>query len=156
MVLRIRLLIVFLVFAIVTGCVNQPISRSVGNSQNEAVDHSLSVTQHKDITAYEFQLFFGLSKPDGGVVEPAQWSAFETDTISPEFYEGFTVFDATGFYQGNAEQSKVLSLIVSADAVDVSLKKIKHIARTYVAKFAQESVMLTKTPVLEWEFIEAN
>jgi len=156
MMLRVHVLTIFLMLLVLVGCASPPLSETVGSNQKAIVDHSLTEIQQKDIAAYEYQLFFGLSKPDGGEVSLTEWSAFELDIISPEFNEGFTVFDATGFYQGKSERSKVLSLIVSANAVDASLVKIRRIATTFVARFSQDSVMLTKTPVLEWEFIQVD
>lgn len=144
-----------LCFAIV-GCSTQLGTNSIPNSADIAnVQEGVKAFQERN-DVYQIQLFFGLSKPDGGVVTLLEWNAFEEDVIATEFYSGFTVLDATGYYQGKQERSKIVTLVVKEAAIEQRLIKIRQIAKVYAAKFGQESVMLTKSAVLEWDFIDAT
>ncbi|KAH7725851.1 hypothetical protein AAVH_06694 [Aphelenchoides avenae] len=41
-------------------------------------------------------LYFGLSYPNGTVIDPAEWQGFLDSQVSPRFRKGFSVFDAKG------------------------------------------------------------
>lgn len=97
---------------------------------------------------FRVRLFFGLSKPDGGVVSPGDWKDFESNSISRRF-PGYNVVDSTGFYKKKAERSKIVTLIV----YEKELEKVKSLAREYAERFEQESVMMVKIKVEEWSFI---
>ena len=97
------------------------------------------------------QLFFGLSKPEGGGVSLVQWRNFERKTLAKTL-EGFTVTDAVGYYKGKAERSKVVTIVAHENDMD----KIETVAQKYARRFGQESVMLIKLPIGAWEFIGPN
>ena len=44
----------------------------------------------------ETELYFGQSKPGGGLITEAEWSRFKENYISKVFKEGSTVINATG------------------------------------------------------------
>ena len=100
---------------------------------------------------YRLRLFFGLSLPEDGAVSLEQWQSFQQDVIATTF-EGFNVVDSIGYYKGQAERSKIVTLIVKESEVH----KAKEIAAIYAKKFNQDSVMLVKVPVLEWSFVKAK
>ena len=100
---------------------------------------------------YRVRIFFGLSLPGGGGVSLNDWQAFEQHEIAKVF-EGFNVVDSTGYYKGKAERSKIVTVIVDS----AGLAKAKSLARRYAKRFKQESVMIVKVPVLEWDFVEAE
>ncbi|TMP30221.1 hypothetical protein CWB99_02820 [Pseudoalteromonas rubra] len=97
---------------------------------------------------YRLRLFFGLSLPGGGGVSLEQWQAFQNDEIVKTF-DGFNVVDSVGYYKGKPERSKVVTVIVDEQGVE----KAKVLASLYARRFGQESVMLVKVPVAEWDFI---
>jgi hypothetical protein len=104
-----------------------------------------------DSEIYQVRLFFGLSIPGGGSVTLEQWKEFQTKEIATAF-EGFNVVDSTGFYKSEAEPSKIVTVIVKESDV----VKAKTIAQRYARLFKQDSVMLVKEPVKEWDFIEGD
>lgn len=100
---------------------------------------------------FQLRLFFGLSRPNGHGVSLAEWQTFEKDTLAKTF-AGFNVVDSTGYYQGKPERCKIVTLICGEEKI----KKAKALAGQYAKTFDQESVMMIKVPVLEWEFIEGK
>jgi hypothetical protein len=95
-----------------------------------------------DATMIRSELYFGMSRPDGGVVSDEQWSRFLDTAITPRFPEGLTVLDASGQYRMASgvlvkERTKML-VIVHPPAADSLLTQI---CRLYAAAFNQESVM---------------
>jgi len=97
------------------------------------------------------QLYFGLSIPTGGYVSDQQWTHFLNHNIATAF-SGFNVIDSTGYYKAQAEPAKIVTFILD----DSDLKKVINLAETYAEKFQQDSVMMIKSPVLQWQFIEAK
>jgi hypothetical protein len=99
----------------------------------------------------ETQLFFGMSKPKGGVVSVRDWDAFVAREVSPRFPEGFSVIDGAGFWRDGAsqktisEKSKVVVRLhpPSADADQA----IGAIVEAYKVKFEQEAVLRVDRPV---------
>lgn len=98
---------------------------------------------------YRLRMFFGLSIPDGGGVSLKEWEAFVDKKIATTF-AGFNIVDSTGYYQGEPERSKVVTLIVEGDD---DIQKAKALAADYARQFHQDSVMIVKVPVLEWCFV---
>ena len=96
-------------------------------------------------------MFFGLSLPGGGAVSLNEWQKFEREEIAKTF-EGFNVVDAKGYYKGEPERSKLVTLVLE----EQDMAKAKALARLYAAKFQQDSVMIIKTPVVEWDFIKPD
>lgn len=89
-------------------------------------------------------LYFGRHRPDGGIVDDAQWRAFVDDTLTPRFPYGFTIFSATGQWRGGdgrieREPSEVVSILNAGDAA--TRRAIDDIAAAYKHRFAQESVL---------------
>ena len=66
-----------------------------------------------------------------------------------ETFEGFNVVDSIGYYQGEPERSKIVTLI--GEKKDIL--KAKELAKSYAKQFQQESVMIVVVPVLDWSFI---
>lgn len=100
-------------------------------------------------TMTETLLFFGMSRPGGGIVSESDWNGFLQTEIVPRFAEGFSVIDSTGFWldgqqkQTITEDSKIVSRLLRAgDAATIS-----HIIDAYKREFDQESVLRVDTPV---------
>lgn len=99
----------------------------------------------------ETQLFFGLSKPNGGTVSERDWQAFVTAEIAPRFPEGFSVLDGAGFWRDAAtkktisEKSRlVVRLHADGAAADAA---IGAIVDSYKTRFQQDAVMRVDRPV---------
>lgn len=99
----------------------------------------------------ETQLFFGLSKPQGGTVSERDWRAFVTAEIAPRFPEGFSVLDGAGFWRDAAsaktisEKSKVV-VRMHAEGADADAA-IAAIVAAYKTRFQQDAVMRVDRPV---------
>ena len=101
----------------------------------------------------EFKIFCGMSFQDGAVTE-AEWQSFCDEHVTAAFPDGYTSFEATGYWKGSAtatarENSRVLLIVAPADAED----KVLSIARQYRKQFHQEAV-LVMTSVGEAIFVE--
>ena len=99
----------------------------------------------------ETQLFFGLSKPNGGTVSERDWQAFVTAEIAPRFPEGFSVLDGAGFWRDAAtkktisEKSKLV-VRMHAEGGDADAA-ISAIVDSYKTRFQQDAVMRVDRPV---------
>ncbi len=99
----------------------------------------------------ETQLFFGMSKPDGGAVSERAWAAFVAGEITPRFPEGFSVLDGAGFWRDAktqrtiSEKSKVVVRMHAAGGEADSA--IGAIVAAYKTQFQQDAVMRVDRPV---------
>jgi hypothetical protein len=89
-------------------------------------------------------LYFGRHRPDGGIVDDAQWRAFVDDTLTPRFPDGLTILSGTGQWRGGdgrieREPSEVVSILHAGDAA--ARRAIDDIAAEYKRRFAQEAVL---------------
>jgi hypothetical protein len=90
------------------------------------------------------QLFFGLSRPDGGVVSEAEWRQFLADTVTPRFPAGFTVLAAEGQWRADGsatimrESARILLVVHRPGADDAA---IAALIDAYKARFRQDSVL---------------
>jgi hypothetical protein len=97
------------------------------------------------------QLFFGLSRPDGGTVSEAEWQAFLADTVTPRFPAGFTILAAEGQWcdEGNAailrESSRILLIVHRAGAGEAALAALID---AYKTRFRQQSVLRLDTKAI--------
>ena len=95
----------------------------------------------------EYQLFMGLSAPDGDVVDDTEWQTFLADTVTARFPDGLTVLDGNGQWRGSdgriqKEASKLLIILSPADDEDAD-KRIEQVSNEYKSRFEQESVLKT-------------
>ncbi len=101
----------------------------------------------------EYKVFCGMSFKNGEVTDAA-WQDFCDEHVTTAFPDGYTSFEATGYWKGSAttttrENSRVLLIIAPADAKD----KVMAIARQYHEQFQQEAV-LVMTSTGEALFVE--
>ncbi len=92
----------------------------------------------------EYQLFFGLSQPDGGTIPEEAWREFLADTVTPRFPDGLTVISGNGQWRDASgtvlrEGSKLL--IIYAPPGDEGRQSIDDISEIYEERFEQESVL---------------
>ena len=91
-------------------------------------------------------LYFGTGKPDG-VVSAEDWKHFLSDTVTPRFPQGLSVWQASGQWQSEAgpiihESSYVLDIVHEGSAVHE--QAIGEIMDTYKEQFQQEAVLRVK------------
>ncbi len=100
------------------------------------------------------ELYFGLSKPDGGVVSEAEWEGFVDEYITPRFKEGLTIIDADGqWMEENGELIKERTKIVILFHSNSGDKKedIEYIRDKYKELFDQEAVVrVTSYPQIDF------
>lgn len=89
-------------------------------------------------------LFFGRHRPDGGIVDDAQWRAFVDDTLTLRFPDGLTILSGSGQWRGGdgrieREPSEVVTILHAGDAA--SRRAIDEIVDAYKQRHAQESVL---------------
>jgi len=95
---------------------------------------------------YRTELYFGRSKPDGGMVSDSDWEKFLADEVTPRFPDGFTILKGIGQYREKSgkiisEPSQVLVFLYAKEAKKESRRKIDEIRAAYVKQFSQESVL---------------
>ncbi|GAB4239138.1 MAG: DUF3574 domain-containing protein [Candidatus Methylacidiphilales bacterium] len=98
------------------------------------------------------ELYFGLSRPDGGVVSSQQWEDFVDDEIVARFPDGFTVIPAEGAWRVKGEEgtrrepTRILVVIHPGDkASSVCLEALRS---AYRRRFGQQSVLRVDSPVV--------
>jgi len=92
------------------------------------------------------ELFFGMSRPDGGSISESEWASFLDTEVTPRFPDGLTVLSAEGQWQGENNQiveeaSKLLILLYPREAIPESHTEIEEIRSAYEKAFQQESVL---------------
>lgn len=92
------------------------------------------------------ELFFGMSRPDGGKISGSEWESFLDTEITPRFPEGLTVLSGSGQWQDENQQiveepSKLLILLYPREAIPESHKDIEEIRAAYEQRFQQDSVL---------------
>ena len=109
---------------------------------------------HRNALAWnEYKVFCGMSF-QGGEVTEADWQSFCDEQVTTAFPDGYTSFEAVGYWKGTAtktvrENSRVLLIVAPADAKD----KVLSIAREYREQFHQDAV-LVMTSAGEAIFVE--
>ncbi len=100
----------------------------------------------------ELNVYFGLEKGSGETVTEEEWQSFLADTVTPRFPDGLTVLDARGQWfdtdEGRLyrESTKVLNVLVPANAADDGVAAVRGISDTYKERFEQQAVFYTTLP----------
>jgi Protein of unknown function (DUF3574) len=94
-------------------------------------------------------IYFGLYRPNGGIVADAEWQAFLDSVITPRFPAGLTVVSATGQWRGKSgvverERAEVLTVLHGGD--EPSRRAVAEIAGEYRRRFSQEAVLRERVP----------
>jgi hypothetical protein len=93
-------------------------------------------------------IYFGTGKPAGGIVSPDEWTSFLSESVTPRFPAGLTVWPSTGQWRGAdgrivREDSYVLNLLHGKEAnVEAD---IRAVIQAYIARFGQEAVLRVRT-----------
>ena len=92
----------------------------------------------------QIMLYFGLARPDGGIVSNRQWQDFVAGSVTPRFPDGLTEIDAQGQWRDRIsnkigrEPSRILLLVTPATP-DLALR-IQAVRTLYRTRFGQQSV----------------
>jgi hypothetical protein len=90
------------------------------------------------------ELFFGRSIRGRGPLSEAEWSAFAADTITPNFPDGFTVFDGEGQWRnpktGQIGRERTKILLVAALRDPGLAARLTAVIDAYKTRFHQQSV----------------
>ena len=98
-----------------------------------------------------YELYMGMSKPDGGVVSAEEWRQFLNEEVTPLFPDGLSVLDAYGQYlyrgasEPTSENSKVL-VIMGREGTEID-RKINRVVEAYKSQFDQESVLVVEKEI---------
>jgi major membrane immunogen (membrane-anchored lipoprotein) len=97
------------------------------------------------------ELFFGMSKPDGGSVSDGEFKAFLDASVTPVFPDGLTLVPTTGQWRGKdgkvvKEEGRMLILILPAKAGNQG--KVDVVREAYKKQFKQESVLSSRQAVI--------
>ncbi|MEU9690170.1 DUF3574 domain-containing protein [Amycolatopsis japonica] len=93
------------------------------------------------------ELYFGTTKPGGGELTDAEFTAFTDKAVTPRFPDGFTELTGRGQWRGSdgvisRERSKVIVVVYPFTDRDAN-REIEDIRTDYKKAFAQESVLRT-------------
>jgi hypothetical protein len=91
------------------------------------------------------ELFFGLSKPDGGEVSKKEFQRFIDREVTPRFPDGLTLLSGLGQFKNAKgqmiqEPSRILILLYPLPGV-MNHQAIEQIRQAYKKAFQQESVL---------------
>ena len=90
------------------------------------------------------ELFFGLSIPGRRPLTETEWAGFAADTITPNFPNGFTVFDGDGQWQnpmtGHIGRERTKILLVAAKRDPTLARRLAAVIEAYKMRFHQQSV----------------
>jgi len=93
----------------------------------------------------ETDLYFGLSKPDGGKVTEQEWNSFRDNQVCKVFKEGNTVIDATGSWLDQQTKKSVTEptrvVIYLHKNTNKISAQIDSLRQLYKTMFGQESVL---------------
>ena len=96
----------------------------------------------------QYDLYFGRNIDKDGMykhVDNLAVAEFINEVVTPRF-DGFTMIDSIGYWQGKQEQSFIIR-IIAEETGDVYIK-LSDIRQEYKKQFNQESVMLITTDVI--------
>ncbi|MBI3886097.1 MAG: DUF3574 domain-containing protein [Opitutae bacterium] len=118
-----------------------------------SVEHLAAPTASTSSAAATFcdRLNFGRAIPAGGEITDAQWAAFVEEVIVPGFPNGFTIYRGDCNWKGDdgvhvRESAPPFSN--SPTRSTTRTRAVDEIATTYRKRFAQEAVLLVRTPAV--------
>lgn len=121
---------------------------SSGNIQAQTPATSAPRAKQQILTKDE--LYFGMSKPGGGMFSEAQWEQFLNSEITPRFRDGLTVLEGYGQYLNSrgilAKEKTKLVILIYVPSPEKN-QAINEIIDSYKQKFQQESVLRVSSTV---------
>ena len=92
------------------------------------------------------ELFFGRRIKGRAPLTDAEWAEFAANTITPNFPDGFTVFDGAGLWRnprtGQIARDPTKILLVAAPRTPDLARRLSALIDTYKTRFHQQSVGL--------------
>jgi hypothetical protein len=92
------------------------------------------------------ELFFGRAIRGRAPLSDAEWAEFAAQTITPNFPDGFTVFDGEGQWRnphtGHIAHEQTKILLVAAPPTPDLGRRLATVIEAYKARFHQQSVGL--------------
>lgn len=88
-------------------------------------------------------LYFGANIPAGATVSDSDFARFLADSVTPRF-PGFTLATLDGYWKGEPEKVRVLTLLHEDDSSFRT--NVRIIAEHYKSDFGQEAVAYSFTP----------
>lgn len=96
--------------------------------------------------SWQYTAYFGLNGPNGDHIE--NLNILEEILSSKRHLNGYTKHMATGCYQGKAEPSLIVTIIVERDIEgSLSASDLQSVAKEYKRRAAQEEVWITSSEI---------
>jgi hypothetical protein len=124
-------------------------TRAAGAAHDAAAAPAQAACERAE-AATRHLLYFGRNVPGGGVVADSAIRTFLAEEVARRFPAGFTIWDATGHWQGasgrpETERTTVLLLVQPASGSVDSL--VRAVAHAYKQRFSQEAVLHERSAV---------
>jgi uncharacterized protein DUF3574 len=135
-------LVAMLSLTMLAGCAASPVPLTTP-SPEPAPDACLLPSQQRMVVA---ELFFGRAIKGRTALTDLEWAEFTAQTITPNFPDGFTVFDGEGQWRNPrtrhivGDPTKIL-LIAAKPTADLG-RRLMAVIDAYKTKFHQQSVGL--------------
>ena len=91
----------------------------------------------------ETRLFLGVDIPDGETVTEKDFGSFLSECVTL-FFPGFTVTTGTGYWNGEPEGVRVLTVLHNGGR---DIGELECIAEAYTRKYNQEAVLVVHVDV---------
>jgi hypothetical protein len=123
------------------GCASAPTPPASAPGAEPASYTCLLPSERRMLVA---ELFFGRNIKGGGFVSDAEWARFAAGIVTPNFPDGFTVFDGAGQWRNPQtgqiarDPTKVLLVAVKRSA-DLA-GRLQAVIDAYKTQFRQQSV----------------
>jgi hypothetical protein len=122
------------------GCAASPAQPTPPSSQT--VPYSCLLPEEQRMLVAE--LFFGRGIKGREPLTDAEWAEFAAQTITPNFPDGFTVFDGEGQWRnpqtGHIAGGRTKILLVAAKREPDLARRLSAVIEAYNARFHQQSV----------------
>ena len=97
-----------------------------------------------------FTLYFGRSIPNRAPLTESEWQSFQTQSITPNLPDGYTILDGTGAWRAPDSRTTITEttkiLIAAEPDTQASLAAIERVRAAYKSAFRQQSVGMTSQP----------
>jgi hypothetical protein len=125
----------------VAGCAEAPAASPLAAPSTPALYVCLLPSEERMLVA---ELFFGRNIKGRGPLTDTEWAEFAADTITPNFPDGFTVFDGYGQWRnpqtGQIAHDPTKILLVAAKRSPDLAGRLTAVIDAYKMQFHQQSV----------------
>ncbi|HXC91463.1 MAG TPA: DUF3574 domain-containing protein [Stellaceae bacterium] len=131
---------VALSLAVLSGCATPPAPATPAASQATPYACFLPGEQRTLVA----ELFFGRRIRGHGQLSDAEWAEFAAQIVTPNFPDGFTVFDGDGQWRnprtGHIARDPTKILLVAAKRTPDLARRLSAVIDAYKTRFHQQSV----------------